>query len=55
MDNIVAIRDYNEELVVLKDAIKTLLYQRGEGKSIPVILGILEIVKVEILQEAAPK
>ena len=36
----------------LTDAIKELIYERGVGLPVPAIIGVIEMVKLEILDEA---
>jgi len=35
----------------MAEAIRSLIYERGEGMSLAAVIGVLEIVKVEILEE----
>jgi hypothetical protein len=35
----------------MAEAIRAIIYERGEGMSLAAVIGVLEIVKVEILEE----
>lgn len=44
--------DGDQKLEALTEAVIELVYERGEGCSVPSILGVLDLVKIQIIKDA---
>ena len=49
--NIIKLHEGDQHSQTLTDAVLEVLYERGEGVPIPSILGVLELVKLHIVNE----
>jgi len=52
MNKVAQLHECDQRFETLVDAIKDLLYDRGEGLPVSGIVGVLEIAKLDILKEA---
>lgn len=52
MSNIVKLYEGNQKLETAADALLEVIYERLDGEPIPTVLGVLELVKADVLQNA---
>jgi len=51
-DNVIPLFDGEKRLAVLFGALHDVLVERGEGVPVPAIVGVLELLKVQVISDA---